>query len=105
MQRLQPENALIYHHKKRIVLPASQAIEKVTRHDVKAVEYFLKEKVAGHKELQVIVPNGLHREENLAGMRLGLSLFPVALISASMGFLCARRPRLSFCTLRARART
>jgi adenylosuccinate lyase len=29
-------------------------IEKTTNHDVKAIEYFLKEKVAGHKELHAI---------------------------------------------------
>jgi adenylosuccinate lyase len=29
-------------------------IEKTTNHDVKAVEYFLKEKIAGHKELEEI---------------------------------------------------
>ena len=29
-----------------------KAIERVTNHDVKAVEYFLKESVAGHKELE-----------------------------------------------------
>ena len=31
-----------------------KAIEKTTNHDVKAVEYFLKEKVAGHKELAAV---------------------------------------------------
>lgn len=29
-------------------------IEKTTNHDVKAVEYFLKEKIAGHKELEAV---------------------------------------------------
>ena len=35
-------------------------IERTTNHDVKAVEYFLKERIAGNPELEAVAPGGFH---------------------------------------------